>query len=768
MKGKTNMDDRFTVSAEGALKNALEIAGSMGHSYIGTEHLLLALIANKNSVASNVLISHGVTFERTKELLASCFGSGKNCAPSASDMSPRLRRVIEMSAYSSLKSRESKIGTEHLLSAILNEPQSAGAKLIKSQGVSLSEIYGDLIGLEKNISSFEGEIIPLKAKKLPEALEKYGRELTSRENSEKLDPVIGRELETENLIKVLLRRNKNNPCLVGEAGVGKTAIAEGLASDIALGKAEGLSGKRIVALDLPAMLAGAKYRGEFEDRMKTVIAAAEDDPDIILFVDELHTIVGAGSSEGSIDAANILKPSLARGKIRMIGATTAEEYRKFIEKDPALERRFQPIYINEPTAEQTAEILKGVSEKYSRHHRLTITDEAVTAAVRLSERYIPERYFPDKAFDLLDEAAAGKRLLLRKNALNREPLNSENAEKIFPFLTAEDVSSALSSRLGIKISPEAGAGELSVAGISKKLSERVFGQEGAVSSVAKTVARGLLGLSEVNRPLGSFLFLGGPGVGKTELALAISESAFSVACEVIRLDMSEFSEPHTVSKLIGSPPGYVGYREDGILSKKMGFRSRCVIVFEDIEKAHPDISGILAGILDNGFLTDSSGKRLDFRNSVIILTSRLGADELSRRTVGFSSDSAAENEGERLAKLKFDTELVERLDTVVIFDGISPETGEMIAEKSLTELSKRLDKLGISMNFAEEMPKHIVSLASLKQGARSIIKLIREELETAILERICEGKTRLFANFDSKEGKITVSEVTNECFSHIM
>ena len=807
VKGIFNMSERFTPSAEKALNKALEFARELGHTYIGTEHLLLGLLNDKNCVASRILNSKGVKLAKTKELIISIEGIGKGSNVSASDMSPRTQRVIEMSAYSALKDSGSLIGTEHILSSLLNEPECVAVKLIKAQNASIAELFGDLLAFKNDTTSTLGkyELYDKKEpKKLSTAISKYGTDLSTAAETGELDPVIGREDETECLIRVLSRRTKNNPCLIGEPGVGKTAIVEGLALRISEGNVPShLKNKRIVALDIPLMLAGAKYRGDFEERMKNVTEEVSKNPDIILFIDEIHTIVGAGSAEGSIDAANILKPTLARGKIKVIGATTVSEYRKFIEKDSALERRFQPILVKEPSPDETERILKGIKEKYEFHHQMEISDSAISAAVKLSVKYIPERFLPDKAIDILDEAASGKRIneerehgiallssskkenLLSAGKLDEALLLKEREENGFPAeelhkqkkikLLPEDISNALSRRIGTPIL-ENDKLAACLSGLEERLSKRVFGQDEAVCKAARVIRRGNLGLTSQNRPLGALLFLGPSGVGKTELAKAIAAEVFGSENELIKLDMSEFSEKHSISKLIGSPPGYVGYKDDGVLADKLKCHPRSVILFDEAEKAHPDIHNILLQILDDGFLTDSSGKKCDFRNTVIILTTNIGAEEVSRNcySLGFGnkvSKTEADEKINKKVKEIFRTELLGRFDTIAVFEPLSLSAAEKIVRNELLDFAQKASFLGKQISFSESLPCFIAEKAlSNEYGARQIKKFIREHIEDSFAEFISE-KTDSSAEMlfcEEKNAIIYWKSVTNSPLSHIM
>ncbi len=804
------MTNRFTPSAEKALNRSLSYARELGHTYIGTEHLLLGLLSDRECVAFRLLSNHGVTLAETKRLIAALEGTGDGSDVSASDLSPRARRVIEMAAYQALKKGEERIGTEHLLAALINEPESVAAKLLKKQNASLALLFSDLSGIGSPLpEEEERHALPRERaeKKLPPSLAKYGVCLTDMAANGELDPVIGREEETERVIRILCRRSKNNPCLTGEPGVGKTAIAEGLALRITEGRVpDPLKNRRIVSLDLPALIAGAKYRGEFEERMKAVLAEAAEDPDLILFIDELHTLVGAGSAEGSVDAANIVKPPLARGKLRLLGATTEAEYRRIIEKDAALERRFQEVPVGEPTPEQAEEILFGLRKKYESHHLLTVTDGAVRAAVSLSVRYLPERRLPDKALDLLDEAASGKRiaayqereahasgaeeiekaasegrlgeaLLLAGERRGKKGLTA-SAERlnptVRPLLTEQDIALTLAKRTGLPLLQN-GWADASLPGLEKRLASRVFGQEQAVSSLCRAVRRSLLGLSDPRRPIGSFLFLGPSGVGKTELALAAANEIFGSEKALLRLDMSEYSEKHSLSKLIGSPPGYVGYEEEGLLTGRIRTRPRSVLLFDEAEKAHPDIFGLLLQILDGGFLTDSRGRLCDFRHSLLILTSNLGAEELTGvgGEIGFSGRSregAVEEKVLAKAKLFFRPELLGRFDGILLFPPLAPEAAEKIAARELKTFAARVATLGLTLSFSQGLLSSLAASASKEYGARPIRKRIREEIEDGFVSLLTEGRAKPGDSLlcEEKNGDFFFKTVTKPQEAHML
>ncbi len=801
------MNSRFTPAAERALNRALTEAREMGHTYVGTEHLLLGLLYEKDSVAARVLNGRGVRYDTVKEQILTLEGRGAASEVNASDLSPRARRVIE-GAGREKTGAFGRIGTEQLLSALVNEKESMALKLLSSQNVSPAEVFRDALAFEgKSIDAQPpSPALPQKGAPLPPTLQKYGHDLTADAMAGHLDPVIGREEETDRVIRILCRRTKNNPCLIGEPGVGKTAVAEGLALRIAACDVpEALLGKRLVTLDLPSMIAGAKYRGEFEERMKTVLSEVSEDASLILFIDELHTIVGAGSAEGSVDAANIIKPALARGKLRVIGATTVAEYRKHIEKDAALERRFQPVTVEEPTEEETLSILKGLRPRYESHHSLTITEEAMEAAVRLSVRYLPERRLPDKALDLLDEAASGKRIAAERRSEEERSLSGilrgladqkeaalldgrpEDAAALAALerdyrskltetrrladetplcLTGEDISHVLSGRMGLE-------GELdpSLAGLEEKLMGQIFGQEEAIRAVCGIVRRGMLGLREGDRPLAGMLFLGPSGVGKTELAKALASAVFGSDRALLRLDMSEYTEKHSVSKLIGSPPGYVGYGEEGVLTAALRRRPRALVLFDEAEKAHPEVFGLLLQILDHGFLTDAMGRRVDFRSSLLVLTSNQGSDGSSGRSVGFSSQAAPSEQSEELARRYFRPELIGRLDGVIPFRPLTEKAAAEIVRQSLTRLQDRLASHGILCEFAPAIPPYLAAKGlSPRYGARPLKRLLREEVEDAVLRHI--GEHPLLADesllCEEEKGKICVKTVTKRALPHIL
>ncbi len=766
------MTSRFTPAAQNALKKAQSEASEMGHTYIGTEHLLLGLLSEESSVGAEMLRNHGLDYKSVKQSVIFLNGNGSKTVPPPS-MTPRLRSVIERAAKE-MPGAFGRIGTEQLLSALLNEKESIAVRIIekhKTGGDILPELYSSKATADRKEER----------KKLPPMITKYGKNLCECS----LDPVIGRDSELESLIETLCRRRKNNPCLIGEAGVGKTAVVEGLAGRIRDGNVPSfLLGKAIVSLDIAAIISGAKYRGEFEERMKTVLLEASEDPDIILFIDELHTIVGTGASEGAIDAGSIMKPSLARGEIRLIGATTVTEYRRHIESDPALERRFLPITVEEPTPDEAVIILRGIKEKYEEHHGILIDDSAISAAVELSVRYVPSKRLPDKAIDLLDEAASAKRIEIERRSEEDKYIGgiikglneadnelSHDVEKNIrtrleqmkrcegsPVLIRSDIEKVLEKRRGSVRLPS----ENDLFGLENGLKSAVFGQKNAIKTVASTLRAGILGINGSTSPIASMMFLGPSGVGKTALASAVAEQFYGSPEAVIRLDMSEYSEKHSVSRLIGSPPGYVGYRDEGLLVKEVRSRPYSVVLFDEAEKADPDVFSLLLQILDNGFITDPQGKRADFRGCVIILTSNVGSSE--KGAAGFT---ASGNEKQfKCAKDFFSPELIGRLDSIIAFDRLNSGTAYKIAEKRLYALRDRLEESGISVDISPD----VISLASKcgSGGARDIYSFIKTEVEGAVISNLPIGKDGVSLIISCENEKISIKTVTKNTLSHIM
>ena len=807
----------FTKKAQNALNRALSTASEMGHASVGTEHLLLGLLAEKDSVAARVLEEHGVTAEKTRKLIGESVGFGEPTNLTPRDVTPRVKRIIETSAGIAVGMGHGYIGTEHLLLAAVEEGESYAARLIREEGASAEDVKRGVLAVLTAAAERTGSRSPGQdgfrggeRRKSPDgagdALAQYGTDLTKAAAEGRLDPIIGRESETARLIRILSRRTKNNPCLIGEPGVGKTAVVEGLARRIAEGTVpETLAGKTILSLDLSAMVAGAKYRGEFEERMKNVIAEAKNSPSVILFIDEIHTIVGAGGAEGAVDAANILKPALARGELQVIGATTTDEYRRHIEKDAALERRFQSVRVGEPAPEEAERILFGLRDKYEAHHKLKISDEAVRAAVALSVRYIGDRCLPDKAIDLIDEAASKKRL----SALSPSPgvreleekLRAVTAEKEEAILgedyegaarlrdeekrvsddlssrrgeeresmergdspdltvTAEDVAEIVTEWTGIPVQKlEEGEGER-LRLLDSLLKEKIVGQDQAVESVARAIRRGRTGLRDPRRPIGSFLFLGPTGVGKTELCRALSETLFGDPASMIRLDMSEYMEKHSVSKMIGSPPGYVGYGEGGQLTEKVRRHPYSVVLFDEIEKAHPDVFNLLLQILEDGCLTDSEGRRVDFRNTVVIMTSNVGAQGISEpKRLGFLDRQTAEEENGRIRaavnealKRTFRPEFLNRVDETVVFGKLSAEDVKRIARLMLDEVVSRIGQIGIRAEIDDGTAESLAREGyDPIYGARPLRRLITRKVEDSFAESMLSGA---FAAGDRVLGK---------------
>ena len=817
------MNSRFTQSAQNALNSALEFAREMGHTYIGSEHILLGLLAETDGVASKILTSRGAVFETVKETVKEISGEGKKTEVSAADMTPRTKKIIESSAYQAMRLGQNYIGTEHLLLGLLSESDCVAVRILASKGVNLNEVATDLVNYVKGVDDgvFEdsqpsskdvGDIKKGENKsKLKDAptLKQYGRDLTAMAKEGKLDPIIGRDTETQRVIQILSRRTKNNPCLIGEPGVGKTAVAEGLAQKIVEGNVpETLSGKILVTLDISGMIAGAKYRGEFEERLKNVMSEVAKNPNIILFIDEIHTIIGAGAAEGAVDAANILKPALARGEMQVIGATTLEEYRKHIEKDSALERRFQPVTVGEPSKEEAILILKGLRDKYESHHKVKITDESIEAAVNLSTRYINDRYLPDKAIDLIDEAASKIRInnftkpnelkeleeeLKNVSSEKEEAIKAQDFEKAAIIrdkekeiksrydeakklwtektggetlsVTKEDIADIVTLWTGIPVKKLADEESEKLLNLENILKDRIIGQDVAVSAVARAIKRGRMGLKDPKRPMGSFLFLGPTGVGKTELTKALADILFGDPNAMIRIDMSEYMEKHSVSKLIGSPPGYVGYDEGGQLTEKIRRKPYSVVLFDEIEKAHPDVFNMLLQVLEDGILTDSQGRKVDFKNTVIIMTSNVGASALeTKRSMGFASsdDTAKEKEDIKtilMSHLKetFRPEFINRIDEIVIFNKLTQPDIEKISNIMLAEVGKRIETLGVVVKFDESITK-LVSKEGFDPsfGARPLRRTIQRLIEDSFSTEMLEGKFAAgdIVNIKAKDGTV--------------
>ena len=786
----------FTQKANKALNLAVESAQAFGHSYVGTEHVLLGLLREDTGVAATALKSCSVTAEAITDKIKGIEGVGAATSLGANDFTPRTKRVLQSAVLISSRMGSSYVGTEHLLLAVISDSDSYAVSILAELGVSrdrLAQAVGS--GLKTGgENSYQGF-----AKGGPEgengesALDKFGRDLTKAAKNGEIDPVIGREKEIERVVQILSRRTKNNPVLIGEPGVGKTAVAEGLALEIAKGNVpEILRDKRVVSLDLTGMVAGAKYRGDFEERIKAAIDEVKNSKDTILFIDELHTIIGAGAAEGSADAANILKPSLARGDFQVIGATTLNEYRKYIEKDAALERRFQPVKVGEPTGEQAVQILRGLRDRYEAHHKVKITDEAIEAAVNLSSRYIADRYLPDKAIDLIDEGASKVRLAsmtspdsIKKLEKSIEDFEKEKASAINEQdferaaklrdeqkevqakldeakkqwqesqkdscgeVTAQTIAKIVSDWTGVPVVQLTKEESERLLNMEQVLHERVVGQNEAVMSIAKAIRRGRVGLKDPKRPVGSFIFLGPTGVGKTELCKALAQAMFGDENAMLRLDMSEYMEKHTVSKLIGSPPGYVGFDEGGQLTEKVRRKPYSVILFDEIEKAHPDVFNMLLQILEDGRLTDSQGRTVDFKNTVIIMTSNVGARMITekQKSLGFAQaeDNREEKETKNLVlgelKKVFRPEFLNRVDDIIVFNKLSQDEIKQIAAKMLETLEKRLDTMNIKITFTDAA---ITAIADKgfddAYGARPLRRAIQSEIEDTLSERMLDGQ----------------------------
>lgn len=793
----------FTEKANKALNLAIESAEEMRHNYVGTEHILYGLVKEGSGVAATALNECGVTEDALREKLESINGTMSLVELTPDDFTPRTKRVLRAAVIISSKTGYTYVGTEHLLLAILSESDSYAVAFLEELGVSVERLAqavskGMQGGADDGFGGFENESAPNGSQKGGSALDKFGRDLTQAAKNGEIDPVIGREKEIQRVIQILSRRTKNNPVLIGEPGVGKTAVAEGLALEIAKGNVpEILKDKRVVSLDLTGMVAGAKYRGDFEERIKAAIDEVKKSKNTILFIDELHTIVGAGAAEGSADAANILKPSLARGDFQVIGATTLNEYRKYIEKDAALERRFQPVKVGEPTPEQAVQILKGLRDSYEAHHKVKITDEAINAAVTLSSRYIADRYLPDKAIDLIDEGASKVRLASLTSPDNVKELEDEIAdyekEKASAIneqdferaarlrdeqkelqtklddakkkwqeqqkgnsgeVTAEDIAKIVSEWTGIPVVQLTKEESERLLNMENVLHERVIGQGEAVTAIAKAIRRGRVGLKDPKRPVGSFIFLGPTGVGKTELCKALAEAMFGDENAMLRLDMSEYMEKHTVSKLIGSPPGYVGFEEGGQLTEKVRRKPYSVVLFDEIEKAHPDVFNMLLQILEDGRLTDSQGRTVDFKNTIIIMTSNVGARLITEKqsSLGFNSENENVEESEKkdikelvtgeLRKV-FRPEFLNRVDDIIVFNKLNKDEIKQIAVKMLKTLENRLDKMNIKISFTDNAISEIADKGfDENYGARPLRRAIQNEIEDPLSEQMLEGKVK--------------------------
>ncbi len=779
------MSNRFTEKAEKALNSAVTIAEELGHTYIGSEHILLSLAKDNNSAAAIVLLKNGINFEKILKTVKEYSGYGSKSILTPKDMTPRCKKIVENSYRISLKYGAMKIGTEHILLSILDEKECIATKTLAFAGLDITAVSDDVLTViktaEKHFESHKNK----KDSNESSSLLQYGKNLTESARAGNLDPVIGREVETERLIRILCRKNKNNPCLIGEAGVGKTAIVEGLAMRIASGNVPSqIKGKNIISVDLTSMVAGAKYRGDFEERIKNLLNESAKNKSVILFIDEIHTIVGAGSAEGAIDAANILKPQLSRAEIQIIGATTFSEYHKYIEKDAALERRFQALTVNEPTHLQTVDILKGLKTKYEEHHSIRISDEAIEAAVTLSERYIQDRFFPDKAIDIIDEACAKRNVKICEDddiinnykekikqiendkinavknqdyalAMKLRDMEIEFDSELYDLqfdnhkendvISVRDIEEIINEMTGI---PIAGMYEhLSKEKLVQKFKQKIFGQDDAVEALASAVMRSETGITNPDRPKGVFLFIGSSGVGKTELAKILSEELFFTKKALIRYDMSEFSEKNSVTMLIGSPPGYVGYEEGGALTEKIRRQPYSVLLFDEIEKAHKDVLNLFLQIMDDGLLRDSCGRTVNFKNTYIIMTSNALGNNLKDKNVGFLNQLESGKVNEKLYDF-FSPEFINRIDSVIRFKELDYDSFVAVADKKLSELSSRLLSLGIDFKYGSGVCEYVAEKAAKeKLGARVVSRIVTSEFENKISSYMLNGKIKKIISY---------------------
>ena len=814
-------ENKFTPRAEEALRLAQEAAEEMGHGYVGSEHLLLGLMREEEGIAHRVMTEYGLTDEMICSILQRTVGTGLAGAAPSQGLTPRAKSIVELAVSESIRTNCTYIGTEHLLMGILREGNNMALRVLRTVGVDPRKMYASVVKKlnESPRTVTSGAATPNKEEgKKSKTLSEFTRDLNEAAREGKLDPVIGREQEVQRVIQILSRRTKNNPVLIGEPGVGKTAIAEGLAQRIVSADVpEELLDKKILSLDLSGMVAGTKYRGEFEERIKNALAEVKQAGNVILFIDELHTIVGAGSAEGAVDAANIIKPALGRGEIRVIGATTLDEYRKYIEKDAALERRFQPVTVGEPTAETSVEILKGLRDKYEAHHKLTITDEAIEAAVMLSSRYINDRFLPDKAIDLMDEAASQVRMKAESAspdlksleekiaALHREKaeaIAAQDFEKAAQLrdieknyteqveierdkwhrqmqqnrgsVTADDIAAVVAGWTGIPVTRLTEDEGQRLLRLEDTLHERVVGQDEAVTAVAKAIRRGRVGLKDPKRPIGSFLFLGPTGVGKTELCKTLAEAMFGDENAMIRIDMSEYMEKHTVSRLIGSPPGYVGHEEGGQLTEKVRRKPYSVVLFDEIEKAHEDVWNILLQILEDGIVTDSQGRRVDFKNTVIVMTSNVGAKNITAADtarLGFDGGEQENDEAKRFARIReavmaelkrtFRPEFLNRIDETIVFRQLDEEDIRKIARRMLEVTGRRMAQQGITLQADDDAVAALAKTGfDAQYGARPLRRAIQNTVEDAVAELMLEGKLLDgdTAHVRLKDGKVVIEK----------
>lgn len=793
------MQQQFTNKAKAALLLAEKVAKKLHQGYVGTEHILVGLMQERTGVAAKVLFDNGVDEMQVMDMIRDLLALDNAIALKDKETySPRAMKVLEDAHKLAERFKEKATGTEHILMALIREGENVAVRLLNTLGVSTQKLYVDLlIAIGEDGGLYKEDLAKNRQNKKGTAmLDQYSRDLTALAKDGKLDPVIGREEEIKRVIQILSRRTKNNPCLIGEPGVGKTAVVEGLALRIVSGDVPfTVKNKRVLTLDLSAMVAGSKYRGEFEERIKKVVREVIEDGNVILFLDELHTIIGAGGAEGAIDASNILKPSLARGEIQLIGATTIAEYRKYVEKDAALERRFQPVNVEEPDTEAAVEILRGIKSRYEEHHNVTISDEAIVAAVKLSNRYINDRNLPDKAIDLIDEAAAQVRLttvklpekltemleqiekmdrqierslrmdnfeqageikrnqeeLIQKYERQRERFEKQNEQKIY-VVGEEEVARVVSLWTKIPLNKIAEKESERLLKLENTLHKRVIGQEEAVCAVAKAMRRGRVGLKDPARPTGSFLFLGPTGVGKTELCKALAEAMFGSENALIRVDMSEYMEGHSVSKMIGSPPGYVGFEEGGQLSEKVRRNPYSVVLFDEIEKAHPDVFNILLQVLDDGHITDSKGRKVSFKNTVLIMTSNAGAQRIvDPKNLGFAAESSEKKDYEKMkssvmeeVKKLFKPEFINRIDEIIVFHQLNDENMKSIVTLLADNLSKRCEnQMDIKLKLSPSLKEHLVKkYADKKMGARPLKRAIQTVIEDELAEEILKGNVK--------------------------
>ena len=797
------MSKKYTKSGENALKYAKKIARQLKQEYVGSEHLLYGLVREHNGLASVVLLKNGIEEDRIETVISQLMMQDTNVALAGqADFSKKCNQILDLAWQESKKFKMEKVGTEHMLIGIIKQPDSVAFRLLSAMNVNVTKLFSDVLtAMELDPAAVKAELNSMKAKEKKgksqtPTLDQYSRDFTKLAKEGKLDPVVGREGEMQRVVQILSRRMKNNPCLVGEPGVGKTAIVEGLAQMIVAGEVpDTVLGKRLLSLDMSGMVAGSKYRGEFEERIKKLINEVISVGNIILFVDELHTIIGAGGAEGAIDASNILKPALSRGEIQMIGATTTAEYRKYIEKDAALERRFQPVTVHEPNEEEAIAILKGLRPCYEYHHGITISDEAIVSCVKLAQRYLNDRFLPDKAIDLMDEAAAKKKLTVtavspqmkeieKQIAQLNEELDCAFMENDFDtahnvkeeiesmeallekaekkqersrrnkklVLNEDDIATVVAEWTKIPVSRLKEAESKRLLHLEDTLHKRVIGQNEAVEAVAKAIKRGRVGLKDPNRPIGSFLFLGPTGVGKTELSKALAEAVFGDEKALIRVDMSEYMEKHSVSKMIGSPPGYVGFEEGGQLSEQVRKNPYSVILFDEIEKAHVDIFNVLLQILDDGHVTDAQGRKVNFKNTIIIMTSNAGASRMIEpKTLGFANDTSEEKDHENMkngvmdeVKRIFKPEFLNRIDDMIVFHALTKDEVKQIADLLLSVFAKRVqDQMQIELKYGAAVKNYIFEKGyDKKYGARPLRRAIQNEIEDKMAEEILSGNIK--------------------------